>query len=597
MFKHTLSFVASATLVVSLGADTLSLEPIVVSAIKAEQSLKNTTSNIQIITGDELEEKYITTVIEALRTLGNIPIIQSGGIGQQSSLFLHGFKQGNTLVLIDGIRYNDPTTTEGQAQLEHLMINNIERIEILNGAQSGVWGANAVAGLINIITKKPTHKLQLSSNFEYGSYDTSKLGLSASQKINQLSYYLGINQITSAGISASTPQDQSSDNYEKDSYRNQTINAKLFYDLSEHDTLSTQFNFIDAKTEYDPYDTPNGSDRETSQINRLGNLAYHHQFNPDNSIDINYAITKFSKTDPHGYTKVFKGNNHELSTQGEYHYTKNGFIVAGINTLDSKDTISTKELDSEGIFLTNTNRFDDLILTESIRYDAYNTFNDKTTGKVGGKYFISNEIALSANYGTAYRVPSLYELYADYYGNPNLQPETTQSFDSTMQYKEITFTYYNNLINNLVGFHPTTYINEQSIGKSRIKGYEVRYSNTFAEKLSLDLSYTKLSAKNQEGKYLNRRPFTSAMGSITYYTTSRFSVGTTLNYIGTRYDDLAQTKQTGRYTLTGASLNYDLNPEVKLYLKGENLTDKRYQEAATYGTAGRSVYAGLNAKF
>lgn len=597
MFKHTLSLVACATLVASLEAQTLAVDPIIVTAIKTEQTLKNTTANVQVITAEELEEKHITTVIEALKTLGNIPIIQSGGIGQQSSLFLRGFKQGNTLVLIDGIRYNDLTTTEGQAQLEHLMINNIERIEVLNGAQSGVWGANAVAGVINIITKRPTHTLQLSSNLEYGSYDTSKLGLSASQKINQLAYYLGINQIASAGLSASTPQGHSSDDYERDSYRNQTINAKLLYDLSEHDTLSSQFNFINAKTEYDPYDAPNGTNRETSQINRLGNLAYHHQFNPDNSIDVSYAITQFSKTDPLGYTKVFKGNNHEFNAQGEYHYTKNGFMVAGINALDSKDTISAKELDSKGIFLTNTNRFDSLILTQSLRYDAYTTFNDKTTGKVGGKYFINNDLTVSANYGTAYRVPSLYELYADYYGNPNLQPETTQSFDATLQYKVLTFTYYNNLIDNLVGFHPMTYINEQSMGKSRIKGYEVRYSNTFAEKLSLDLSYTKLSAKNQEGKYLNRRPSTSTMGAITYYATSRFSVGTTLNYIGTRYDDLAQTKQTGHYALMGASVNYALNAQLKLYLKGENLTDKRYQEAATYGTAGRSAYVGLSASF
>lgn len=597
MFKHTLSLVASAALVASLGADTLTIEPIVVSAIKAEQTLKNTTSNVQIITAQELEKNHITSVIDALRTLGSVPIAQSGGLGQQSSFFQRGFTSTNTVVMIDGIRYNDPTTTQGQAQLEHLMINNIERIEIINGAQSGIWGANAVAGVINVITKKPTNQLEISANIEYGSYATSKIGAAASQKIDKLSYYLGVNQIKTDSFSAATPEGKSSNDYESDRYRNQTLNAKLSYDLTPSDILSTQFNFINAKTEYDPYNTPNGSGRETSQINRLGNIAYHHALSNEDAIDATYAITAFSKTDPVGYTKAFNGNNKEFNGQLKYHYLSDGFIVTGINALDSKDTISAKELHAKGVFLTNTNRLDHLILTESIRYDTYDLFNDKATGKVGAKYFFAEDITLSSNYGTAYRVPSLYELYAGYYGNPNLQPETTKSFDATLAYKHLSLTYYNNVIDNLISYNPSTYVNEQAQGKSHIEGYEARYNNTITDSLDLGLSYNKLFAKNQEGKRLQRRPLQSALASLTYYPTTKLSLCTTANYIGTRYDDLAQTKQTGRYVLFGAVMNYDVTNTLTLYVKGENLTDKLYQEVNGYGTAGLSAYAGVNAKF
>lgn len=606
--KTTLSLVASATLVASLGANTLTIDPIVISATKIEQSLKETTANIDVITHEELEEKHITSVMEALRILGNIPIAQSGGIGQTSSFFQRGFSSDNTVVLIDGLRYNDPTTTKGQAQLEHLMVNDIERIEILNGAQSGIWGANAVAGVINIITKKATEKLQLGGTLEYGSYATSKIGANISQKLGNISYYIGANQLNSNGFSAQTPRGENPEDYEADGYKNQTFNAKLGYDITASDTLLGQFTFIDAKVQYDGNDPftyaplPNSSANEVHQINSLGSLGYRHHFNADDYVDATYALTSFDKKDPLGQTTAFKGTNKELTLLGSFHYAPNSSVVLGGNTLTSKDTISSHQLDSKGIFLTNTNRFENLILTESLRHDMYDSFNDKTTGKIGVKYLFTNTVAISSNYGTAYRTPSLYELYAGYYGNPNLQPETTKSFDMTLQYKHLSLTYYNNLVDNLIGYNPSTYVNEQVSGTSRFKGYEVRYNNSIGELLSVDLSYTKLSAKDKDGNYLIRRPQESAMGSLTYYPMSTLSLGTTINYIGTRPDTDYTTYpftavQTGRYTLVSAVMNYDLNSNITLYLKGDNLTDKRYQEVDGYGTAGRSVYTGLNAKF
>lgn len=594
MLKYTLSLVACATIVASSGANDLALDPVIVSAAKTEQSLKDITANAQIITADELEEKHITSVIDALRMIASIPVTQSGGLGQQSSFFQRGFSSENTVVMIDGIRYNDPTTTKGQAQLEHLMVNDIERIEIINGAQSGVWGANAVAGVINIITKKPTEALHAAGNLEYGSYATIKTGANISKKQGAFSYSIGANQLKTNGFSALTPKGRSPKEYEADGYKNQTFNAKLGYEITASDTLRGQFTFIDAKTQYDAWGQPNSSANEIHQINRLGNIGYRHSFNANDYIDATYAVSSFDKKDPLGWTTAFKGTNKELNVQGTFHYAKDSFLMAGGNTLDSKNIINAKELNSKGVFLTNTNRFENLILTESIRHDAYDSFKDKTTGKVGAKYFLADDIALSSNYGTAYRTPSLYELYDSWSGNINLQPETTKSFDVTAQYKHVSATYYTNTVDNLIDY--TTRYNNVN-GTSTFKGYEVRYNNTFANIFMLDLSYNKLLAKNKDGKYFNRRPSDSAKVSVMYYPTSKVTLGTTANYIGTRYDDLAQTMQTGRYTLWSAMANYDLTSTVTLYLKGENLTDKLYQEVNGYGTAGRSVYAGLNARF
>lgn len=600
MFKQTLSFVACATLVASIEADTLSLEPIVISATQSEQSLKSATSNVQIITASELEEKHITSVLDALRTLTNTSVTQYGGIGQPSSFFQRGFSSDSTVVMIDGIRYNDPTNTKGQAQLEHLMINNIERIEIINGAQSGVWGANAVAGVINIITKKATDKLSIGGNVEYGSYASTKIAADLSQKVGDLSYYIGLNQLMSHSFSSQAPRGKNPEDYEADHYKNQTLNAKLGYDITSSDTLRCEFSFIDAKTQYDSYNSPNSTVPEVHQLNRLGNIGYRHNFDAKNYVDATYAVSTFDKKDPTGYTKAFKGSNKEVNILRNFAYMDNATLVVGGNLLDSKDTISTKELDSKGIFATNTNRFRELILTESLRHDRYDSFKDKTTGKIGAKYFFTHDLTLASNYGTAYRTPSLAEMYG-YGGNTNLQPETTKSFDATIAFMGLSATYYHNKIDNLIQYvyDPITFTggNQQVEGTSTLKGYELRYNTLLANVLAFDVSYSKLSAKDKDDKDLNRRAQENAKGSLAYYATSVLSVGATANYTGTRYDDMGQTSQTGRYTLWSAFANYGVTDEVTLYIKGENLGDKRYQEVEGYGTAGRSVYAGLSARF
>ena len=604
MFKKTtLSFVACAIIITSLEAKDTVLDPIVVSATQTEQSLKEVTSNVDIITASELEEKHLTSVIDALRSLGNIPIAQSGGIGQTSSFFQRGFSSANTVVMIDGIRYNDPTTTQGQAQLEHLMVNDIERIEVIHGAQSGIWGANAVAGVINIITKKATKQFQASTILEYGTYATSKLGANVSQKVGDLSYYVGVNQLKSDGISTLTPRGQNPKNYESDGYLNQTVNAKMSYDLTSSDTLRGQMNFSDAKTHYDGYDAftfaplPNSVANETHQLNRLGSVGYRHTFTNADFMDVSYSRATFDKRDPLGWTQAFRGTNKEATLLGKFSYTTNGFVVVGGNTLESHDTIGDHTLRSKGVFATNTNHLGNLILTQSLRNDSYDTFKGKTTGKVGAKYLFTNDITLSSNYGTAYRTPSLYELYAGYYGNPNLQPETTKSFDTSLTYKYFTLTYYTNSVNNLISFNPSTYVNEQAIGKSHLKGYEARYQQTLFDTLMVNVAYNRLIAKDQNGNDLARRPHDTVSGSLGYYPIDKISLLGTLNYIGTRYDDAARTLQTGRYVLTGAVINYEATPKLSLYLRGDNLTDRRYQEVDGYGAYGRTLLVGLNAKF
>ncbi|MDD5717401.1 MAG: TonB-dependent receptor, partial [Sulfuricurvum sp.] len=530
---------------------------------------------------------------------------QSGGVGQQSSFFLRGFSSEISFQPDDGIRYNEPTTTKGQAQLEHLMITDIDRIEIIKGAQGGIWGANSAAGVINILTKQANEKLRIQGNIEYGSYATTRLGLHLSQKKGALSYSIGASQMKTDGFSAITPAGKNPKEYESDGYINQTLHAKIGYELSPSDSLTTQANFINATTQYDGYNSsflpdPNSLGREIHQINRLGSLTYTHRLNPRDSVSATYLVSTFDKSDPLGWTTTFKGSNTQIALQGNYHYAENGLIVAGGDTIDSKDVINAKELDSRGLFLNNTNRFNHLVVTESIRHDTYSAFNNKTTGKIGAKYHFDDQTALSTNYATAYRAPSLAEMYG-YGGNVNLQPETTVSFDTSLTLEHLTITYYHNTVDNLIQYvyNPSTWSgsNMQVAGTSILKGYEVTYKNEVLRDLTLDLGYNRLWAKNQNNQDLQRRAQETFRTGLDYYGIPKLHLGLNAHYIGKRYDDLAKTLQTGSYTVWGAVINYDPTDTLNVYLKGDNLTDKLYQEVNGYASAGRSLYVGINAKF
>ncbi|MCK9336325.1 MAG: TonB-dependent receptor [Arcobacteraceae bacterium] len=600
--KISISLVASLIIATYSQANTQNIGTIeVVSATKSNQSIKDVTSNVEIITGEELEEKHIKTVLDALKSRG-ISTTQSGGIGQQSSLFLRGFSSGNTLVLIDGISYNDPTTTEGQANLEHLMISDIERIEIIKGAQSGIWGANAVAGVINIITKKASQELHTNANIEFGSNNTKNYQFSISQKVDKFSYYLGANYTSTDGISARTPYNINPKNYEDDGYKNKTINAKIGYDINDNNQIGFNITDIDAKTEFDR-NNPDDNQDELTQKNRLYGINY--IFNTDKyDITAKYEKTKFKKEDPTApmfWTPEFEGTIDKYILNSKINYLQDSFVLIGADKQISKDKINDNTIENKGLFVTNSNQFGNLILSESLRNDRFDKFQNKTTGKIGAKYFINDDVNLSANYGTAYKAPALYELYDGFSGNINLKPSEVKSKDISMEYKNLKLTYFTNKITNEILYSSTlwSYYNEN--GTSRIKGYEVSFNSEIYENLLFGTNYIKYDAKDKDGYQLAKRPKYVLGASLDYYGISSLHLGINAKHIGKRVEYTWGThnisEQTGKYTLIDTVVNYDITKNLKTYLKIDNITDRRYQETAGYATYGRVYKVGLNAKF
>ncbi len=604
MFKPTLSLVACATLVASLGADTLSLEPVVVTATKTEQSLDTVTANINIITAEEIEEKHYTTVTEALNSLPGVSITANGGLGTTQSVFLRGMDTNRLLVLINGIRYQDPSNTSG-ANFSHLLISDIERIEVLKGAQSGIWGADASAGVINIITKTARKGTHAGINVEKGSFNTKKWGGYISHGTDLYDLKFSFDRVLSDSFSAQAPLGSDLDLYENDPYASTTLNISARLRPTSTDTISFNATDISALGNYDGYNAPDAIQRSDVD-NRLYGLSYEKRFaNHLFSVKANRSTFHRDELDATYGVKIFEGETRQLEANDRIGYRQNDFLLIGgsresfeADTLQASGTRGTKKVDNNALFATNTNVFGDLTLTESLRRDSYSNFDGKTTGKIGAKYAFSPDVFISANYGTAYTAPNLIQILNPWgASNPDLKPENSRSFDVSIDIKNLVVTYFNNHVEDLIQWNDGRYENLE--GSSRFRGYELSYKNTFFDVFSGYASYTHLSMfEDKDGKDLARRPKREAKAGISYYGIDRLQCGLDAHYVGTRYDRADQKgAQTGRYTLFDLSVNYDLTDTFSLYGKIDNLTDKNYQTVDGYSMSPRAWYVGMKASF
>jgi len=615
MTKKTLSLITATLLLnTSTFAEETLQDITVVSASKTTQTLKQTTSNISVISAADIEERGYTTVSQALASITGVSLTQNGGLGQTSSVYLRGMDSKRTLVLIDGVRYNDLTGLNG-APFEHLMVDNIAQIEVVKGAQSGVWGADASAGVINIITKKMALGDHGSFHAEGGSFNTNKYGVTLAHKTESYAVKIAHNVVKTDGFSALTDHKKALDTFEDDGYENTSTVFDLGYTINETNDMTLSHTIIDAEGDYDTFGNPDGIATFDTK-DRFTKFNFHHidSFNEVNlyakrsTFDRRYTAPNFKgevKTTP------YKGAVNVYGLTSKIAYAQTDFVLLGgeYTSFKQKDTLH-KDFDNKALFATNTNIFTGFIggktiLTESIRQDNYNRFDNKTTFKVGLKHISETIEGLtgSVNYGTAYNVPSLYQLYSAY-GNETLTPETTKSFDVTVAYKDVTLTYFDTNIDDMIDFDNTTFKYANVAGTSKIKGLEANYQTTISSDLLINIGYTHLfKAHDQKEKALVRRAKDDVRVAVDYYGITDLHLGIEAQYIGSRTDskfnpDFTSSEvETGKYALLNMTANYTLNNEFEVYGKIDNITDEKYQSVYGYATSPRAFYAGVRAKF
>jgi len=584
----------------------------VTSATKSEQSIKDVTSSVEVLTAQELEEKHVTTVAEALNLLSGVSFTSNGGIGSVVSLNLRGASNNRILILIDGVKYKDHSSIHG-TDIANLMITDIKQIEVIKGAQSGIWGADASVGVINILTKETQDGFSGSVILEGGSFNTKKYGLNLSNKNENFSISVDAMKLTSDGFTSKLPKGDNIDQYEDDSYDNETYNLKTNYFVTDDITIKLKLAKIDSLKEYDssgPDDDTTKNDSESKSYN----LSYNQKYN-NHKFALKYDNTNI-KRDQIGTTfgvKLTDNTSENIEFTDEISYNEKDFILVGVGVSSDQmdyttfdNTTSETENNSKFAYITNSNNFEQFILTQSLRYDDYDNFSGQTTGKIGGKYNFNENLSLFTNIGTSYSVPLLIK-NINPWGAPNMdiKPEESKSYDIGFSYKGFKVSYFYQEVTNLIDYYdedgysgPIESIYKNLDGESVFKGIEVEYKKDILEDLLFTVNYTSLSAKDEDDKDLSKRAKQNLKFGLDYYGIKKLHLGINGEYVGTRYEGANKTgEQTGRYTIANFVTNYQVTEALNVYAKVDNITDKEYQTINGYATSPRAYYAGLKYSF
>ena len=597
--KLSISLVASILLATNLFS-AQNLETITVtSATKSTQSIKDVTSNIEVITKEEIQERHFTGVSEALNTLAGVNIISNGGVGQSDSLFIRGIDSKRILILVDGVRYNEPAGLSG-APLAQMLIDDIEQIEVVKGAQSGIWGADASGGVVNIITSSAKKGFHGSGTVEMGSFNTKKYSTTVSNRTDLGYVKFNANRTDIRGFSAFEAKENSANygkrgdelDYERDGYNNNTYSIQGGLNLTDNDEVNLSYKKINAKYDYDSSSADNRTNK--SDLNHFFKSANYIHKAEKYDIKLNAQQSKFDRTQD---TFTAQSLVNEFAIQSTINYMDNANLVLGANKQNFEHITDELKYQTEGLFVSNTNTFDKLVLSQALRYDNNTKFDEKVTGKIGAKYNFTEDLSTSANYGTAYNAPTLSNLSY----TSTLKPETTKSFDLNAEYKDLRVTYFESKISDMIeyvsGSWPNTQYNNLD-GEATLKGYEVAFKKDIIEDTFLNLNYTHLSAQNDNKEDLARRAKNQVGFGVDYYGISKFHFNINGQYIGDRYDGANKTgAQTGNYTVWNTVVNYEINKTFSTYLKVDNLFNKYYQNINNYATAERSAYIGLKATF
>lgn len=632
-----------------LASDT-NLDQIIVSATRVEQSKQDYTGNVTVITSEQLQEKAIQTLPEALDRIGGIPIYSNGGLGTSTSVFLRGHDSKRVLLMVDGMRFNDPSSTGG-AQWQHLLVSDIERIEIIEGAQAGIWGADAAAGVINVITKTAAQGTHGSLAYTMGDLGQKQTQGSVSYANKQFDARVGYTGLSSDEFSSVTPIingiKQNPLAYEKDGYRNDTVNAKLGWNIAKDQRLELSAFKAESVGNFDgvPSDTYTSNGITYPKVPNTDVVKFNNPSKYDQStLGLSYRFTingwniglniQQSEINRDFNNSIFNSKSNQQSITASRNDSLGNWAFGADVSEQSSDKMSNASIDRKqtqrGVFVARTQKFylpqaeQPTIINLSLRNDDFNDYSSYIGKRIGLKQMLTKDAYFAINMADSRRMPNLFERFIQYDAASNatvrsdvgsLRPETIDSKEVSLGWKGYSVTRFEDKVTDLIDYNYTNRNYFNQAGESQLNGWEWKASEPLPSIASeVSLNYLVLDAKAQTGIPLARRPDTSGSINWTYLGLNKTVLALQTQFVGTRLDYVTTPKatqlnpDTGNYWLWHANASYQWSKEVRVFVKGINLTDERIIQAyannstdnslgAYYAYSPRTVLAGVEYKF
>lgn len=578
-------------------------DPIIVTATRTAQTANETLASVTIVTREDIEELQATSVQDLLRTVPGINITNSGGAGKTTSIFMRGTQSDHVLVLIDGVKVGSATL--GTTAFQHIPVEQIERIEIVRGPRSSLFGSEAIGGVIQIFTRKADGETRPYFSLGVGSFETTNLSAGVSGNGGRSWYSVNATGIDSEGFNAcngSTAPFAGCFTIEpdKDGYENQSISFRAGYRFENDLELEVQALRADGETEFDgSFQNSSESIQQIvgSTLRFSPNDIWHLKLAAGNSVDDsdNFIDGVFASR--------FKTERTTFSWQNDLRISPMQLLSLGADyqddEIDSDTPYPVTSRDNVGLFVQYQTDYSGHDLQFSARTDDNERSGNSNTGGFGWGTDLNQNLRITASYASAFKVPTFNELYFPFFGNENLDPEESRSFElginGEADWGGWSLGAYETKIENLIAFDSSTFL-AGNINDARIRGIEATLS-TQLQSWNLDSNLTLLDARDRSdsdnrNNLLPRRAEESIRVDANRQF-GRYKVGFTLIAVGERYNDLANETLLDSYTTVDLRLEYQLAKQWLLQARTENLFDEDYETAELFNQPEQSFFITL----
>jgi vitamin B12 transporter len=618
------------------GLDSFQLDEIVVTATRSDAARNQVGSSVTVISRDEIERSQKSFVLDLLRSVPAVDVTRSGGPGGQTYVGIRGAKSEHTLVLVDGVRVNDSASTGGSFDFANLPTDTIERIEILRGPQSTLYGSDAMGGVITIITRRGEGKPTGFISAQGGSFSTAREQASVSGGAGPLNFSLGLSREDTRGISSAGEQ---YGNHETDGYHATSVSTRLGVAPSRNFDFDCIVRYLDTKADLDNgggagQDDPNSIVRSEQVLVRgQGRLSL---FNDRWEQKLGISFTNLDRnyrndTDTSHPEDSDRASYHGQSLAFDWQHTmrlhKTNTMTLGVETREEKahsdyysesfygpySSVFPEESDRiTGYYLQDRiSLWDAWFTTLGVRLDDHSRFGTEATYRFTTSYLVKQTATrIKGSYGTGFKAPSLYELYEPTYGNQALNPEKSTGWDIGVEQAliggrmELGATWFSNDFKNLIEFDSGA---SKYKNTARAESYGVEFTATATpiDDLTLRAGYTWMKTEDKStGKELLRRPENKVTLDANYRFNKKGNVNLGIAYVGKRqdtcYDPITYVStrvELGGYLLVNLAASYDVTKWLQVFARVDNLLDREYEEVYGYGTPGISGYGGVKVSF
>ena len=613
---------------------------IVVTATRAPTPLDQVPASITVLDKAAIDRAQDIGATELLLRTPGISMSRNGGYGTATSLRIRGAESEQTVVVIDGVKLNDPSSTGGGYNFANLLIGDAQRIEVLRGPQSTLWGSQAIGGVVNIVTASPQAPIEGSFDIEAGSRDTVSARAALGGVSGPLSWRIGGQSFTTEGISAIAPAFGGG---ERDGYTNRNVAGRAELALGANASIDLRGYYSTGRVEIDGFsgDAPDYShNREFVGYAGLNFALLDGRLR--NRIAYNYTDTDRDSYSPELEQPLSfeaAGKNRRFEYQGIFDLSDRISATFGVENERSRfksrspsgsladplpDFVRGKAEITSVYGQLTVRPLDGLTINGGVRHDDHNRYGGRTLFSAGGIWTLPSGTTLRASYGEGFKAPSLYQLFSEY-GNVNLDPERAHGWEAGAQQAffgdmlTIGATYFERTTTGQIIYNgcdvgttdplcvvPGTdtprwgyYLN---VARAEAHGVEADAAFRLGG-LTLDGNYSWTVAEDRsagtanEGNWLPRRPRHLANASLSYDFAFGLTLGSAVRWAGKSYDNASNATRLDDYTLVDLRAEYRLSDSLRLFARAENVFDEQYMTAYRYGTLGRSIYAGIRGRF